>query len=185
MNYNYIDIVKKNIEEREAWEKNHPVQAFLSDAFDFVFYGIPRYTHEIFLSCKYGFQRMFRGYDDYDVWEYWSANAERTIKILKRFRETKVGCPHTINDPDGVLAVTRKTDEGGNDDVTFLFQKWDEALGFMIEGFEALLAADDVFIRDEHGEYDREKSEEENARLMAIWERGAKLYIANMTGLWD
>ncbi len=167
----------------DEWRKEHYVQAFFIETFEFFRYTIPRHYEEAVTSVKYGLQRMFRGYDDYDVWSHYSANAERTIKVLKRLRETKVGAPHTI-DLDGVLTIPDIPSTSEGVDSTW-FDRWDEAIGMMIEGFEALLAEDDVRIEDANGDYDHEASQKERDRLWEIWLRGAKLYIANYRGLWD
>jgi hypothetical protein len=179
----YLKELQEKWDAEKQWGKDHPIQSFFINVFVFFRYDVPRNYEDIVRSVRYGFQRMFRGYDDFDVFEHWQANAERNIKVLKRLRETKVGAPYT-NDPDGVLTTpdTPTSAEGPNSN---WFNRRDEALGIMIEGFEALLAEDGIHLVDKNGRYDPVATKKESDRLFAIWEKGAKLYIANMSGLWD
>lgn len=173
-------------DEEEKWAKEHPFRAFPGKAFDFVWYTIPRILNDARYEVKWGFQRMFRGFDDRWYWSYYSMNAEQTVKVLKRMQKHKHGAPFTT-DPDNVIDI--KDEDTLTDDKYDVnkkhFDRWNKALGLMIAGFEALIKEDDVHILDENGKYDHEASQKERERLMAKWEKGAKLFVANYRGLWD
>ena len=40
---------------------------------------------DIYRAIKFGFQRMFRGYDNSDVWEFFYNFTDRNYKILNKF----------------------------------------------------------------------------------------------------
>lgn len=50
-----------------------------------VFYRIKHKFWNIYRTVKFGFQRMFRGYDNSDVWEYFQNFTDRNYKILNKF----------------------------------------------------------------------------------------------------
>lgn len=179
----YLKNYRDGIEAEKKFKKEHPILAFLCFVFDYFRYRVPFHLSEAISNVKYGFQRMFRGYDDYDVWGYWQSTAERNIKVLKRLKATKVGAPYT-EDPDNVLTTPDVPSTSDGVDSTW-FTRYDEALDLMIEGFQAIIDQDNVFIVDEDGNYDREASQKEKDRLEAIWKKGSVLYVANFRGIWD
>ena len=160
------------LQEQEQWKHDHPIRSTLRDALLTVRYVPLRVLGETWDEVKYGFQRMFRGYDDRMVWGHYTENARMTLAALKRLKQGKLGAPGTF-DPDGVLVASG------------YFERWDEALQLMIDGFQAMLDKDDVFICNESGHYDLKANRAEQKRLHAIWKKGARLYIANYEGLWD
>lgn len=140
----------------------------------------------MYYEVKWGFQRMFRGFDDRWYWSYYSMNAEQTLKVLKWLQKNKHGAPFTT-DPDGVIPIKdedtlteNKFDVNKNH-----FHRWNKALGLMVAGFEALIKEEDVHILGPDGKYDHAASQKERDRLHEKWEKGAKLFIANYRGLWD
>lgn len=143
-------------------------------------YALPRVFEEMLYSVKYAYQRVMRGYDDRALWSYYEYNSNLTLKILKHYRANKVGAPYA-DDPDGVLTTpdTQSTENGPHDS---WFKRWDEALDIMIEGFEAFIKMNELCSLD-FPSYDDYKKELD--RLDVIWNKGAKLYIANYRGLWD
>ena len=50
----------------------------------------------LYYQVKYGFQRMFRGYDDTEVFDMDMAFIDRYLKILKDFRKNHCGYPPSI-----------------------------------------------------------------------------------------
>jgi hypothetical protein len=48
-------------------------------------YRIKWNTLDIYRAIKFGFQRMFRGYDNSDVWEFFYNFTDRNYKILNKF----------------------------------------------------------------------------------------------------
>lgn len=169
-------------DRHEQWCKDHPFLSMPERISDFVLYRIPYFYNEIHYSIKYGFQRMFRGYDDRYLFSYHTENTRYTLEVLKWMKMNKMGSPYT-DDPEGVLK-TKDTTEGKGMDKNW-HKRWDEALDIMIEGFEALDELDDCFIRDENGEYDMEATKKKEKELWAKWMKGATLYIHNYRGIWD
>lgn len=172
----------KSWEEERKWKEAHPFRAFPGEAFDFFRYRIPHYVEDKLLEVKWGFQRMFRGFDDRWYWSYYSMNAEQTLKILRWMKEHKHGSPFT-HDPDNVLKTKDKSK--GYEIHDSFHKRWSEALGLMIRGFEALLEEDELHLTDRKGNYDHEKTMKAREKLMKEWEKGARLFIANYLGLWD
>lgn len=178
-----LNELKAKWDAKDKWAKEHPFLNFIDTAWWWIRYGIWNKLTDWRIEVKYGFQRMFRGYDDRMWWGHSHENARQVLACLKKLQEHKHGAPYT-SDPDKVLSVedVPTTSDGVNDE---WFKRWDEALQLMIEGFQAWIDLDDVHLLDENGNYDHEASQKERERLTKIWERGAKLYIANYGGLWD
>lgn len=64
-------------------------------------YYIPRnFISNMFYSIKYGFQRMFRGYDDREIFNLDHEFCKRYLKILEHLKQTHVGHPYNISDND-------------------------------------------------------------------------------------
>lgn len=116
-----LDELKKEMEERAAWEKANPVKAFFKDL-PWKFYRawsnhISMYPKEI----KWFIQRGKRGYADCDVWsidwylDSWLPEAVRELK-------GGFGCPGDLYDG------TKKDNE---------CWKWQEILEDIAKGFEA------------------------------------------------
>ena len=170
-----LDEIEKKIEDREKYYEDHPVQEFFRNLYLFFRYRIYHIFEDIWYSIKWGFQRMFRGYDDQMLWGYPHQNARYTLAILKWLQKNKHGYP--IIDEADILP---------NHDIHPDAQrKWNIALGKMARGFEAFIKEDEVFIRDANGKYDHETSEIERKRLRKIWEEGSAIYIKHYGCLWD
>ena len=175
--------ILEELEKKKQWKIEHPFKAFPRNAYEFIRYVLPRNINNIRYEIRYGFQRMFRGFDGPDWWGYCHANAERQIKILKHLQEHKHGASWT-SDPDNVLSFP----DTGSDDADVdgnLFKRWDEAIQIMIEGFEAFVEAEETHICDEHGVYDHKATIKKQEELYEKFEKGMKLYVANYRGLWD
>ena len=52
---------------------------------------------EIYYDCKYGFQRMFRGYDDTEIFSFDTCLLEKLPIMLQQLYETKHGYPMLYN----------------------------------------------------------------------------------------
>src|SRR5690606_14567226 len=125
-----------------------------------------------YLEIKFGFQRMFRGYDNRMRWNYEYENAKITLEILQWLKEHKHGAPYT-SDPDNILTTrdVPTTSEGVNDE---WFKRWDEAIDLMIDGFKSYIECKDTYILDENGQYDHKASQAERDRLWKKWEIGSR-----------
>lgn len=90
-------------------------------------YSVPRFFDNLYYKCKWGLQRMFRGYDDMMVFGFHSEITDLIIPVLKAIKDDKHGVPFM-------------EEVGGNmeDDNIELHEKaWHQKLDTMISGFEA------------------------------------------------
>lgn len=55
---------------------------------------------DIYWEIRYGFQRMFKGYDSVDTFEIFSKFIERYTKILTEYRKTHVGYVATMTEEE-------------------------------------------------------------------------------------
>lgn len=181
-NFNDRESFETYDERLKDWRREHWCQATIEDVYDFFRYTIPRKYDDAFYGIKWAYQRVARGYDDRMLWGFHTENSKITLEVLKWMKEHKHGSPYT-HDPEGVLTTpdTPTDSSGVNDD---WHKRWDEALTIMIEGWEALIAMDDVFIYVD-GKYDSAATTAEYERLEKIWKKGMTLFVANYRGLWD
>lgn len=165
----------KVFSEREKYYKDHYVLGFFRDLYIFYGYKIYNFCEEYWYKIKWGFQRMFRGYDDRMLWDYPHYNAQLTIKVLKKLQKNKTGYP--IVDDSDILP--------NNDIHPDAQRKWDVTLGKIIAGFKAFVDEDEVFVRNSEGKYDSKASKKERERLRAKWKEGSELFIKFYGNLWD
>lgn len=59
----------------------------------------------VYWNCRYGFERMFKGYDSVDTFEIFAKFIERYTKILTEYRKTHVGYVGTMTEEewDGII----------------------------------------------------------------------------------
>lgn len=62
------------------------------------FYRLKRKIKDIYWEIRYGFQRMFKGYDYVDTFELHSKFIDRYYKILTEYRNTMHGHPGYMNE---------------------------------------------------------------------------------------
>jgi hypothetical protein len=55
---------------------------------------------EAYWNCRYGFERMFKGYDSVDTFETFAKFIERYTKILTEYRKTHVGYVGTMTNEE-------------------------------------------------------------------------------------
>ena len=60
------------------------------------YYKVKWHIKETYWKIRYGFERMFKGYDSVDTFETFAKFIERYSKILKDLRECHYGYPGTI-----------------------------------------------------------------------------------------
>lgn len=60
------------------------------------YYRIKWKVREAYWEVRYGFQRMFKGYDSVDTFETFAKFIERYTKILTEYRKTHVGYVGTM-----------------------------------------------------------------------------------------
>lgn len=64
------------------------------------YYRVNNKLKETYWSCRYGFERMFKGYDSVDTFETFSKFIERYTKILTRLRKCHYGYPGTLTEDE-------------------------------------------------------------------------------------
>lgn len=163
----------KQMKETEDWYDKRPIRGFIRSCWYTLIYRIPGLFTDTKYEIKKGFQRMFRGYDDSDVWGYSTNNTIRQIKILQKLRRTKVGVPYTVFDKDGQEASFEEQEKN-----------WDAIIDAMIDGFQAILDFDDVHVIV-NGKYSQTKSHAERMKCLKRFKAGMKLYAKHYLNLWD
>ena len=171
-----LDELEQKWEADKQWDKDHAFQAGIISIYDFFRYRLPGHLDDAYYSCKYAWQRVFRGYDDRMIFSYCHENAEQTLQILKWFRHNRMGSPLVKGD---------NWDKQKEEFTTDIHEDWNVVLDKMIAGFEAVIAEDDVHLKDADGKYDHAASNIERERLNKIWEEGRALFIKHYRGLWD
>lgn len=63
------------------------------DAITTPYYRIKNWLRDIYWKIRYGFQRMFKGYDSVDTFETFHKFIERYTKILTEYRKKHCGIP--------------------------------------------------------------------------------------------
>lgn len=79
---------------KDIWENNplKPKWTFW-DKITIPFYRGRQIISDTYYKIRRGFQRMLKGYDDYDVFELFSSFTNRYSKILTDYRKTHYGHP--------------------------------------------------------------------------------------------
>lgn len=54
----------------------------------------------LYWNCRYGFERMFKGYDSVDTFEIFAKFIERYTKILKEYKKTHIGYCGTMTEEE-------------------------------------------------------------------------------------
>ncbi len=54
----------------------------------------------IYHSIRYAIQRVYRGYDDRDIFDFYDRFLDRNIKIFKHFKANNVGYPGNITETE-------------------------------------------------------------------------------------
>lgn len=124
------------------------------------------------LEIKWGFQRMFRGWDDSTVWNLETHLAKYMPIWIKHIQESEAGFPGSFY-PEGKQYQGEKewntTDEG----MQIARENWAACLTEIIEGFEAADRIINVF-----DSFDKTKE------LEAVFEKGMRAFTRAYFGLW-
>ena len=156
-----LDELKKEIEERDAWKKAHPIKAFFKDL-PWKFYRawsnhISMYPKEI----KWFIQRGKRGYADCDVWSidwYLDSWLPEAIRDLKG----GMGFPSDLYD-------NKKEDDE--------CWKWQVIFEDIAKGFEASR-------KIKNHDFDL-NSKTEYKELERVMKKGLNLFVKYYGNLWD
>lgn len=174
----------KKLQAKEKWYSKRPIRRFFKDAWWWIRYGILNKISDIKCSIKWGFQRMFRGYDDPMVWGYWHENAKLNVTLLKRLKETKIGYPIILLDKQEEKKFGKSWGKHDKSLHKMYEKRWDETMDKIIAGWQAIIDEDDVFLKT-NGKYDHAKSDIKRKKLMKAFEEGMTLYTKHYRGLWD
>ncbi len=79
---------------------SHNIPTSLWDKITTPYYIIKRKLSDTYWEIRYGFQRMFRGYDSVDVFDTFSRFTERYYKILTRYRANIHSHPGTMTEEE-------------------------------------------------------------------------------------
>lgn len=83
------------------WEPKE--ESFLEKIWDVIttpYYKVKWHVREVYWEIRYGFQRMFKGYDSVDTFETFAKFIERYTKILTEYRKTHVGYVGTMTNEE-------------------------------------------------------------------------------------
>lgn len=89
--------------QAEYIEFEHDLSSFkksfnLWDKITMPFYRIRRVVRDVYWEIRYGFQRMFKGYDYVDTFETYAKFIERYYKILTDYRKNHHGYPFNLTE---------------------------------------------------------------------------------------
>lgn len=159
MNFdNYMESVAKQGE----YDLKHPIRTFFRDSYYFVFWGIPRNIGDAWRSIKWGFQRVFRGYDDTAIWSLDNYLTRIALPVLKHYRANKHGIPLI----EGME----------NDPFEKQEAEWNRILDVMINAFQIM--------HDEDTDFKVRSDEDYKERSRQI-EEGLAYFAKHYRGLWD
>lgn len=97
--------------DHSDWWKSKEVKTFkdkLEKFWDIItapYYKAKWKVKEAYWNCRYGFERMFKGYDSVDTFETFAKFIERYTKILTEYRKTHIGYVGTMTEEewDGII----------------------------------------------------------------------------------
>lgn len=72
----------------------------LWDTITLPYWRVKNWIEDVYWNVRYGFQRMFKGYDDVDTFETFDKFIERYIKILTEYRKNHVGHVGTMTNEE-------------------------------------------------------------------------------------
>lgn len=93
--------MKKKVEEKEFYTSEEMKEIFTGkesfwDSVKYFPWRLGFKVKNLYYQVKYGFQRMFRGYDDTEVFNADLTFIDRYLKILKDFSKNHYGYPPSI-----------------------------------------------------------------------------------------
>ena len=92
--------------DHSGWWKPKEVKTFkdkvekIWDVITTPYYKAKWQLDRLYWHCRYGFERMFKGYDSVDTFEIFSKFIERYTKILKEYRKTHIGYCGTMTEEE-------------------------------------------------------------------------------------
>jgi len=163
------DIIKK----QEKWNKEHPILSKIQDIYYWCYRNLNIF--DWYRETKWFLQRVFRGYNDRDLWGLNEYFKETILKALKEFKKRdRMGYP--------ALSLEDGDDENKAKD------KWERILDDMIEGLEYITTESydtEIFQKYQNKEITKEEYWKESERLYKEAEKKAMLFIKYLNNLWD
>ena len=157
------------MQAEKDWDKQHWFLASFKHAYYFIGYRCPFLLGNACRRAKWGFQRMFRGYDDTAYWDLNDYITDIALPVLKEYRNSKTGIPLL----DGYGMDNRnQTDQ----EFKQMEETWNMYLDKMILSFE-LMKKEDM----DYEHHDQQWYEEHNKKI----EEGLILFAKYFRGLWD
>lgn len=101
-----IENVEYIVLEYSDWWKPREIKTFkdrLEKIWDVIttpYYKAKWKVKEVYWNCRYGFERMFKGYDSVDTFETFAKFIERYTKILTEYRKTHIGYVGTMTNEE-------------------------------------------------------------------------------------
>lgn len=97
--------MKKKVEEKDFYTSEEMKEILMEkesfwDSVKYFPWRLGYKIKDLYYQVKYSLQRMFRGYDDTEVFNTDLTFIERYLKILKDFRKNHYGHPVTITDEE-------------------------------------------------------------------------------------
>lgn len=148
----------------DIWQDNplRPKWTFW-DKITIPFYRGRQIISDTYYRIRRGFQRMFKGYDDYDVFELFSGFISRYNKILTDYRKTHYGYPADLTE-----------------------EKWDAIIDEMLHHLKFM---DETYVEDSLCEGMPEHWLPDNMMVYEIMKRHKdeffKLFSKYFYNLWD
>lgn len=179
-----LEDLEKKWEANKRYDKAHPTRTAIKSVYYFFRYRIWGILDDAKYSVKWGFQRMFRGFDDPSVFSYWHENAKITVKALKSLKKTKSGYPCILLNKKEEKRAELTWDKNCPELDRLYRKRWNDIMDKMIVGWESIIKEDDVHLKT-NGKYDHPRSEIKRKQLRQKFDEGMKLYVKYYRNLWD
>ena len=89
----------------EWWNPKKNVFEKVWDVITTPYYKVKWWIRETYWEVRYGFQRMFKGYDSVDTFETFAKFIERYTKILTEYKKTHVGHVGTMTNEEWEVII--------------------------------------------------------------------------------
>jgi len=153
---------QKQQKDYKEWRKIHFIQSLFISVYDFFRYSIWHILDDTMFEIKWGFQRMFRGYDDTAFWNLDRYLLDIILPVLTEYREHGNGIPIV----DGFEEKSFEEKE----------KEWNRILDTMINSFQ-MIKEDD----ENYSIHDKEWYEKHYAQI----QEGLQLFAKYYQTLWD
>lgn len=167
-----LEDYKLRLEKQKKWDEEHYIQAFIRDTYYFLFWGIPRRIGDAKRTIKFGFQRMFRGYDDTAYWGLNDYIIDIALPVLKWYRINKTGFPIIHWDEKTSHEEQLKAWNDILDKIILGFQDYKDE-GYLVGRWENVLEMPDE---------QRKELQDDHEKIVT---EALTLFAKHFRGLWD